>query len=130
MLRVQELRLIEIGGAKMTAKSQRLGGWWRVGAAAVALGGALAATWPSPTHAGERSSGGRVTLEIPGVSCAGCSLPIRRALKQAGGVTGVEEGNTKTRLVVSFEPASGRPAVYVEAVRRAGFPNAHSVEGP
>jgi copper chaperone CopZ len=113
----------------MKIESQWFTGWWRMSAVAVAVGGALVATSARPTHAGERAPAGRVTLEVPEVTCAGCSLPVRKALKQAGGVTGVEEGATKTRIIVSFEPAAGRPGAYVDAIRRAGFPKTRAVEG-
>lgn len=70
-----------------------------------------------------------VAIEIPEVSCAGCSIKARKALKSAGGVSRIGEGDPKNRLIVTYVPGTGRPAVYVEALRKAGFPRAHQVAG-
>jgi len=69
----------------------------------------------------------RVTVEIPEVSCAGCSVAVRKALKGAGGVVDIGEGEPKNRIVITYEPGSGRPESYVEALRKAGFPKAREV---
>ena len=70
-----------------------------------------------------------VAIEIPEVECAGCSLEARKAVKGAGGVLRLNEGSPKNRLVVTYEPGPGRPTVYVEALRKAGFPKAHDAGG-
>ncbi|MBI2388571.1 MAG: hypothetical protein HYV09_03045 [Deltaproteobacteria bacterium] len=77
----------------------------------------------APVEAGQAT----VTIEIPEVSCAGCSLQVRKALISAGGVLKLGEGEPKNRLVIAYEPGSGRPAVYVEALHKAGFAKAHEV---
>lgn len=68
-----------------------------------------------------------VTIEIPEVDCAGCNLDVRQAIKRAGGVRRLNEGSAKNRLIVTYEPGAGRPDVYVEALRKAGFAKAHVV---
>ena len=61
------------------------------------------------------------------VGCAGCSLEVRKAIKGVGGVVRLGEGEAKNRLVVTYEPAPGRPEAYAEALRRAGFPRAKEI---
>ncbi len=68
-----------------------------------------------------------ITIEIPEVECAGCSLEIRKAVKEVGGVVRIAEGQPKNRIVVTYEAASGRPDGYVAALQKAGFPKAHQV---
>ena len=66
----------------------------------------------------------QVVIEIPGTSCANCTPAVRRALQSAGGVTALEEGSPKNRIVVTFAPGPSRPAVYAEALRKVGFEGA------
>lgn len=70
-----------------------------------------------------------VSIEIPEVACAGCSFEARKAVKGAGGVLRLGEGSPKDRLVVTYKPGPGRPTVYVEALRKAGFAKAHDAGG-
>jgi len=67
------------------------------------------------------------TIEIPDVDCAACNLDVRKAIKGAGGVRRLNEGTPKNRVIVTYEPGSGRPDVYVEALHKAGFAKAHAV---
>lgn len=69
-----------------------------------------------------------VTIEIPEVDCAACNLRVRRSVKSAGGIRRLNEGTPKNRLVVTYEPGTGRPGVYVEALHEAGFAKAHLVQ--
>ena len=86
------------------------------------------------TAVGARGSGrteeaaATATVEIPEVSCAGCSLDVRRAVKAAGGVRRIAEGHPRSRIVISYEPGPGRPEAYVDALRKAGFTRAHKIE--
>ncbi len=81
---------------------------------------------PSVERATEQGQS-TVAIEIPEVSCAGCSPKARKAVKSAGGVLRLGEGDSKNQLVVTFEPGPGRPGAYVEALRAAGFANARQV---
>ncbi|MCC6668384.1 MAG: hypothetical protein IT375_31865 [Polyangiaceae bacterium] len=81
---------------------------------------------PSAWRAAEEAAS-KVAIEIPEVSCAGCSLKARKAVKSAGGVIRLGEGDPKNRLVVTYEPGPGRPGAYVDALRKAGFPKAQRV---
>jgi copper chaperone CopZ len=97
--------------------------------AAVAIGaGALCCTAPTAAAApaGDPARAA-VTIEIPEVDCAGCSLVIRKAIKHVGGVRRLNEGSPKNRIVVTYEPGAGRPAVYVKALHEAGFTRARVV---
>ena len=83
----------------------------------------------SPSDGATRvaSASATVTIEIPEVSCAGCSLEARKAVKSVGGVVQLGEGDPQNRLVVAYEPAPGRPEAYVEALHKAGFAKAREV---
>ena len=109
---------------------------WNVAAliACATVGGfAMASTTHAATAA--RRAGGvtqaaaqtSVIIEIPEVECAGCSLDARKAVKGAGGVVRLNEGQPKNRLVITYEAAPGRPDVYVDALHKAGFPKAQAV---
>ena len=94
--------------------------------AAAAFGGS--ATVPCPCESsGQADTQPTITIEIPEVECAGCSLEIRKAVKEVGGVVRISEGQPKNRIVVTYEAATGRPDGYVAAVQKAGFPKAHEV---
>jgi len=104
------------------------------GVGLAALGGLVAVpvvfAATQPSGSGEHAvvaGAARVTVEIPEVSCAGCSVEARKALKAAGGVVGIGEGDPKNRLVLTYEPGSGRPEGYVDALHKAGFAKAHEV---
>lgn len=104
-------------------------------AAAIGLGvvccatpAVAAAAVTNDSHGGgEDANEASVAIEIPEVGCAGCSLEVRKALKGAGGVRRLNEGSPKNRIIVTFEPGTGRPDVYVEALHKAGFVKAHAV---
>ena len=95
-------------------------------AGAVAAYSASAGAAPAAQRTAEHSRA-RVTIEIPEVSCAGCSLKARKAVKAAGGIVRIGEGDPKNRIVLTYEPGPDRPAVYVKALRQAGFARAQRV---
>jgi copper chaperone CopZ len=95
----------------------------------VAMSGAFGfTTSPCPCEASvQTDTQSTITIEIPEVECAGCSPAIRKAVKDTGGVVRIAEGNPKNRIVLTYEPAAGRPDAYVAAIQKAGFPKAHEV---
>ena len=95
-------------------------------AVTAAFGGSASAPCPCESSA-LADTQPTITIEIPEVECAGCSLEIRKAVKAVGGVVRIAEGQPKNRIVVTYEAATGRPDGYVEAVKKAGFPKAHEV---
>lgn len=90
---------------------------------------ALAATAGGASHGVAQANEAKVAIEIPEVECAGCSLRVRQAIKAKDGVLRLSEGDPKNRIVVTYTPGSGRPDVYVEALRSAGFAKARVVAG-
>jgi hypothetical protein len=73
------------------------------------------------------ASDATVTIEVPEVECAGCSLEARKAIKSVGGVRHLSEGSPRNRIVVAYESAAAHPEAYVEALHRAGFSKAREV---
>jgi copper chaperone CopZ len=83
----------------------------------------VSAASEQPAAAAESPSGTAI-IEIPDVGCANCSPGVRKALRSAGGVRDLEEGTPRTRIVVTYDPAPGRPAAYVDALKSAGYTGA------
>lgn len=75
-------------------------------------------TTPTLLDASESRS---VTLEVDGVSCASCSLAIRKALKKVDGVRGIDEGESKELLIVQVDASKITDEALVQAVKKAGF---------
>jgi hypothetical protein len=69
-----------------------------------------------------------VTLEIPDVGCASCSMGVRRALLDAGGVVRLEPSDPRERILVMYRQAPGRPDAYVTALLKASYAGAHVVK--
>lgn len=81
------------------------------------------------TEAAVAAGQAAVTIEIPEASCAACSLRARQAVKSVGGVLAIADGDSAKRLVITYEPATGRPDAYVAALQKAGFEKAHTITG-
>jgi len=96
-------------------------------AAATGGVGTMSSRCPCETAPVQADSQPTITIEIPEVECAGCVPAVRKAVKDVGGVLRIVEGNPKNRIVLTYEPAAGRPEAYVAAVQKAGFPKAHEV---
>lgn len=92
-----------------------------------AIPAAMAWTVPARGDRPVAANEATTTIEIPEVDCAGCNIEVRKAVKKAGGVIRLGEGQPANRLVIVFEAAAGRPDVYVDALRKAGFAKAHLV---
>ena len=60
-------------------------------------------------------------LMVHGVSCASCTVGIRKELKQLDGVKEVRAGESKSHVLVDFRPGSLTPESLVEAVVAAGY---------
>lgn len=60
-------------------------------------------------------------LMVQGVSCASCSLTIRRELRQLEGIVDIREGDPKTLLLVDFDGQRISAEQLLEAVHRAGY---------
>lgn len=73
-------------------------------------------------------------LMVRGVSCASCSVGIRRELKRLSGVEAIRAGDDASHVLVDFSPGTLTPEALVEAVNAAGYETevlirAHEIEG-
>jgi mercuric ion transport protein len=71
---------------------------------------------PSPT-----SAAATAVIKVEGIDCEACAAPIRKALVAAGGFDDLTLDVPSKMLSVSYEPAPGRPAVYVKAIDDLGY---------
>jgi periplasmic mercuric ion binding protein len=113
---------------------------WGACAAGLLLIGACAKTEPSAgasaESAAETAASAELTLPsanpkvgealtaelmVQGVSCASCSLTIRRELRQLEGIVAIREGDMKTHLLVDFDGQRISAEQLLEAVHRAGY---------
>jgi len=102
-----------------------------VAAGALVIGAASPSAQAASAHPAEVSreqQGAAVvaTLAVPEILFAGCSPAVHKALNDAGGVARIAEGGPH-RIFVTYEPAPGRPGVYVDVLHKAGFPGAHLI---
>lgn len=91
--------------------------------ALVAPTGRASASPPTPMAAAKRSPQRVAVLEVEGVSCAGCSLRIRKGLKKLPGVRHISSGKGKRgkRLEVGFDRTKITPGRIAAAIEKAGF---------
>ncbi|MFN2431684.1 MAG: heavy-metal-associated domain-containing protein [Gemmatimonadota bacterium] len=62
-----------------------------------------------------------VRLDIEGMTCGGCAVATRAALRKLDGVEKVEVSYEKHSAVVTYNPAKVTVARILKAVRDAGF---------
>lgn len=62
-----------------------------------------------------------VRLDIKGMTCGGCALATRAALRKLDGVKKAEVSYEKHSAVVTYDPAKVKLARIIDAVREAGF---------
>lgn len=85
------------------------------GPAAAAVGGAApAASRLGPTAAS-------LTVSVEGVSCASCTLSIRRALKKVEGVQKVEAGSASNTVVITYDAVAVKPEQIVQTIDGLGY---------
>ncbi len=61
------------------------------------------------------------TLQVDGVTCGSCLIPIRRELNALKGVKEIESGVDIKEVIVSYLPGSVSPQQLVDAVKKAGY---------
>jgi len=61
------------------------------------------------------------TLQVDGVTCGSCLIPIRRELTALKGVKEIESGVDIKEVIVSYLPGSVSPQQLVDAVKKAGY---------
>ncbi len=62
-----------------------------------------------------------VRLDIEGMTCGGCAIATRAALRKLDGVGNAEVSYDKHRAIVTYDPAKVTLARLLRAVREAGF---------
>lgn len=89
-------------------------------ASALVAGGAAVALIAPPTEE-------VVAIEVLDVECAACSRQVQDAIRAVDGVKRIEQGSRPAVLLVTYALAPERPAIYVSALRTAGFANTRAV---
>jgi len=77
----------------------------------------------SPAPAPETPSNATefTTLQVDGVTCGSCLIPIRRELKALKGVKEIQSGADIKEVIVSYMPGSVSAKQLVEAIKKAGY---------
>lgn len=95
--------------------------------ATLVLGAALGLSAGLPTDARAQApaeKGARVhtaALKVEGMTCASCSVAVRKALERLDGVKGAKVSVPEKRALVEYEPAAVTPQQLVDAVNRLGY---------
>ena len=105
-------------------------------AATTAAALAIAAStlgWATPNDASvavshPASAEARLTVSVEGVSCASCTLSIRRALKKLDGVKNVLAGSEPNEAVVAYDPDKINPEQIVQTIDTLGFKTRSAVK--
>src|SRR6478735_7798718 len=63
----------------------------------------------------------QVTLNVDGMTCAGCQAHVQEALAGKAGVTEASVNLLMKRAAVTFDPSVISPEALVEAVRESGY---------
>ena len=63
----------------------------------------------------------QVTLNVDGMTCAGCQAHVQEALAGKAGVTQASVNLLMKRAAVTFDPSVISPGALVEAVRESGY---------
>jgi mercuric ion binding protein len=61
------------------------------------------------------------TIEVEGMTCGGCAIGVRTALKRLDGVAKAEVSYEEQRAVVTFDPAKVGTDQLLGAVRKFGY---------
>ena len=60
-------------------------------------------------------------ISIPGISCQGCALTVKRALMSVPGVKSADVDPKLKRADVKFNPSKVELGKLIEAIERAGY---------
>ena len=66
-------------------------------------------------------SAANMTISVEGVSCASCTLSLRRALKKLEGVKKVDAGSAPNQAVITYDPEAVKPEQIVQTIEDLGF---------
>ena len=78
------------------------------------------ASTPTPNGNG-RSTGGKVTVPVSGMTCAACSSRVQRTLEKQPGVASASVNLMLKNAVISFDETATSPERLVEAIRETGY---------
>ncbi len=87
-----------------------------------------AAGTPSPA-AKLAAADSKVIIPVEGLTCASCSLTVRRALKKLDGVKKIEPGPQENEAAVTYDASKVKPEQFVEAIDKLGFKAGTPVKG-
>ncbi len=79
----------------------------------------LAAAVSAPVWAAPQT----VTLAVPGMTCAGCPITVKKALNKVNGVAKIEVSLDKREAVVTFDDAKTKVEALLDATNNAGYPS-------
>lgn len=65
----------------------------------------------------------KVTLSVPGMTCAACPITIKKALNKVDGVVKTEINFEKKQAVVIFDDAKTSVSALLDATKNAGYPS-------
>lgn len=65
----------------------------------------------------------KVTLSVPGMTCAACPITVKQALVKVRGVSKVDIDLGKRHAVVTFDDAKTTVAALTKATTDAGYPS-------
>lgn len=85
----------------------------------VALGRVTGSSCCAQRSSNPASAAATITIHIDGVTCASCTIGIRKALKQLDGVARVTM--TETDAVVAYDPTRVDPQRIVAAIDKLGY---------
>jgi mercuric transport protein len=61
------------------------------------------------------------TIQVEGMTCGGCAIGVRTALKRLDGVARADVSYKDERAVVTFDPAKVSTDRMLEAIRKVGY---------
>lgn len=69
-------------------------------------------------HAGEAKTS---TFHVEGMTCGGCAVGLKTAVKKLDGVQKVDASYEKSKAVVTYDPAKVKPEQIVTAIEKLGY---------
>ncbi len=67
------------------------------------------------------NSGGKITINVEGMSCNHCKMSVEKALKTLDGVKNAEVNLEKAQVEVSFDSGTIKKEELEKAVKDAGY---------
>ena len=90
---------------------------------------AVSAAGSAPQATQSVTGDSKVTIPVEGLTCASCSITVRRALKKMDGVKNIEPGAQENEAVITYDAAKVKPEQFVEAINKLGFKAGTPVKG-